>query len=568
MHATLAPIALFLAATIPTTKENANAAVRDLCVRYRADRDTLGRFHDLPGTPARAAAFARFHDESERALNSIDFDALDVEGRVDWILLKNRVAADRRRQAFAATRALEFKDLVPFAERVFAFHAALRAQAPGDPERDAQALDELRRAVDAAKSAAEKQNPACTPVVARRAARQVDELRQALDAWYGFRADYDPIFTWWTKKPREDASKALEDYAKHLREKLGGDTKESRDSGAILGDPIGREALLEELALAFIPCTPEELIQIADREMAWCTERMLAASRALGCGEDWKQALEKVKQAHVGPGEQPGLVRTLALEAIAFLKAKDLVTVPPLTEDAWRMTMLSPAEQRVSPFFLGGEEVQVAFPTDAMTHEEKLMSMRGNNRHFAHATVFHELVPGHGLQQYYEARFNTHRGLFSTPFWTEGWALYWEMLLWDLGFQATPEDQVGALFWRMHRCARIRFSLAFHLGEMTPAQCIDYLVESVGHERKNAEAEVRRSVEGGYGPLYQCAYMIGGLQLRALHAELVQSGKLTNRAFHDAILEGNNIPIEMVRARLMNEKLPRDFKAQWRFYAL
>ena len=49
------------------------------------------------------------------------------------------------------------------------------------------------------------------------------------------------------------------------------------------------------------------------------------------------------------------------------------------------------------------------------------------------------------------------------------------------------------LFWRMHRCARIIFSLSFHLGKMTPQECIDFLVDKVGHERDNATAEVRRS---------------------------------------------------------------------------
>ena len=95
------------------------------------------------------------------------------------------------------------------------------------------------------------------------------------------------------------------------------------------------------------------------------------------------------------------------------------------------------------------------------------------------------------------------------------------MLLWDLGFPKTPENRVGMLFWRMHRAARIIFSLRFHLGNLTPQQCIDFLVDRVGHERANAEAEVRRSFNGSYPPLYQLAYMMGGLQFRALHRELV-----------------------------------------------
>ena len=102
---------------------------------------------------------------------------------------------------------------------------------------------------------------------------------------------------------------------------------------------------------------------------------------------------------------------------------------------------------------------------------------------------------------------------------------------------------------------------------MTPQEAIDLLVKRVGHEPENAIAEVRRSFDGSYPPLYQAAYLLGGLQLYALHRELVDSGKMTNRAFHDAILKENSIPIEMVRASLLKQKLPRDFKTGWRFYA-
>jgi uncharacterized protein (DUF885 family) len=59
--------------------------------------------------------------------------------------------------------------------------------------------------------------------------------------------------------------------------------------------------------------------------------------------------------------------------------------------------------------------------------------------------------------------------------------------------------------------------------------------------------------------------MIGGLQIRALHRELVSSGRMEIRRFHDAILEGHRIPIEMVRAQLTGQTLPRDFRSTWKF---
>jgi uncharacterized protein (DUF885 family) len=228
--------------------------------------------------------------------------------------------------------------------------------------------------------------------------------------------------------------------------------------------------------------------------------------------------------------------------------------------------MMPPERQKMNPFFTGGEVIHVSFPTADMAHEDKLMSMRGNNVHFSRATVHHELIPGHHLQIFMAARHREHRREFKTPFLVEGWALYWEMLLWDKGFAKTPEDRIGFLFWRSHRCARIMFSLKFHLGQMTAAEAIDLLVDRVGHERRNAAAEVRRSVEGSYEPLYQAAYMLGGLQIRAMRKELVDSGKMTDKQFHDAILKQNSIPVEMIRAALTGQELTKDFKSAWRFY--
>jgi len=139
------------------------------------------------------------------------------------------------------------------------------------------------------------------------------------------------------------------------------------------------------------------------------------------------------------------------------------------------------------------------------------------------------------------------------------------MLLWDLGFAQSPENRVGMLFWRMHRCARVVFSLNFHLGTMTPQECVDFLVDQVAFERNNASAEVRRSFEGSYPPLYQIAYLIGALQFRALRRELVDSGRMAERPFHDAILRTNRIPVEMVRASLTQQNLTRDYTSNWRF---
>ncbi len=387
------------------------------------------------------------------------------------------------------------------------------------------------------------------------------DTRAALRDWYGFRADYDPDFTWWAKQPYEALDATIGDYLEALGKLAGAD-----DPEAIVGDPIGREALRASLDFEMIPYTPEELMRLAERELAWTRAEMAKAATEMGFA-DWRQALEVVKTRYPAPGEQPKLVKELAEEAVRFLRERELLSIPELATRDWRMNMLSPEAQLQAPFFLGGIDVWVAYPTSTMPHEKRMMSLRGNNRHFSRAVVHHELIPGHHLQHFMTTRHQPHRRLFGTPFWTEGWALYWEFRLYDLGFAQTPEDKLGMLFWRAHRAARIQFSLGFHLGTMTPEQAIDLLVAN-GHERENAAAEVRRSFAGDYPPIYQAAYMVGGLQFLALHEELVKSGRMSERDFHDRILRGGPMPVEMVRARLLGETPSPAFESNWRFYHL
>ncbi len=340
------------------------------------------------------------------------------------------------------------------------------------------------------------------------------------------------------------------------------------DSSGIPGAARGREGLIFDLQDELIPYTPEELLALAEKEFAWCEIEMKKASSQMGLADDWKRAIEKVKQMHPPPGGQVGVVRDLMFEAIDFLRANDLLTVPAVAAESLRMIMMTPERQLVNPFFLGGSLITVSYPTDTMEFEARLQSMRGNNTPFSHATAFHEMIPGHNLVGFINSRFAGYRANLGTgsPFYGEGWPLYWELLMYDLGFHDTPERKVGALFWRMHRCARIIFSLKFHMGEWSPQECIDFLVDRVAFEPDNAAGEVRRSFQGGYGPLYQAAYLLGGLQLRGLRRELVDTGRLTNRQFHDEILRQGNMPIALLRLALGNQKLTRDTRVEWRFY--
>jgi uncharacterized protein (DUF885 family) len=547
-------------------RDAAADVMRAAIERYALDRDALQRRY--PNGEGERARLAVFRDERSKQLESIDFDKLSQAGRIDYVLLRNRIAFEGKSAELQRKQSAEVKSLLPFAEVIEGLSAARQRGDKIDARDAAKTLADLDKQITSLRKrwdspAATKSADAPGKVLASRAARMADRLRSTLKDWYEFRAGYDPEFTWWMAQTYPKVEKGLQDYADVLRKKLAGG---EGDDDPVIGDPIGRAALLDALEAEMIPYTPEELIAIGEREFVWCDAEMKRAASDLGFDGDWHKALDHVANMHVKPGEQPGLITRLAEEATKYVEDHKLVTVPALCKESWRMEMMTPQRQKVNPYFTGGEVISVSFPTDTMSFEDKVMSLRGNNESFCRATVFHELIPGHHLQIFMSERYNPHRRQFRTPFLVEGWALYWEMRLWDMGFPRSAEDRVGMLFWRAHRCARIIFSLKFHMGQMTAPEAIDFLVSRVGHERRNATAEVRRSVNGSYPPLYQAAYMLGGLQIRTMQKELVGSGRMTDLQFHDAILRENAIPIEIIRASLEGKELGRDFKTEWRFY--
>ncbi len=467
------------AAETPAEAKAPESEMRAIIEYYVVDRGSLARSYPVASSPARRDRFRKFYADALERIQKLAFDSMSQEGKADYVLFKNHLEHELRQLDIEEKQLAEIQPLIPFARTIVDLEEARRRMEPIDSAETAVTLNNLKKQVDETRRLVEVglrpgENADAIRVkktVAFRGVNAINTLRGNLRNWYTFYNGYDPVFTWWNEEPYKSLDEALTGYATFLSERLvglrsaatqgqpggqrpgggapvgggggggqsgggfqrpGAATARPGDTSDIVGDPIGREALLSELQSEMIPYTPEELIAIANKEMAWCEAEMKKAANDLGYGDDWKKALEHVKNLYVEPGKQPEMIRDLALEAIKFVDDHDLVTVPQLARDTWRMEMMTPERQLVSPFFLGGETILVSFPTNTMSHEQKMMSMRGNNIHFARATVFHELIPGHHLQGFMTARYRPYRGLFGTPFWTEGNALYWELLFWDL----------------------------------------------------------------------------------------------------------------------------------------
>lgn len=567
----------------PTTSDA--VSLPDQIRQFAADRDDVTSFYRLPASELALNRQQQLATTWLGRLPEIDFRTLDQAGRVDYLLLTNHLQKSLSDVARERKRIAEMDRLLPFRKTVEALEPARWRATPLDCRATASQLDDLakqvkqlREEVDKAhKAKADAAKPAgaaveetastapaqpVSPTLALRAGTCTKELQETLKRWYSYYGGYQPEFDWWMNKPYEEAAKQLEEYAKLLREEIAG--HKGKDDDPLVGDPIGPEEVAADIRFEFLAYSAEELIAIGERELAWGESQIKAAAREMGLDDDWKTALAKVKADYVPPGQQDALIETIGREATEFVKQRNLVTVPPLAEETWRLTMLAPETIKTIPYAAyGGQQMLVAYAKDELSQEDKLMVMRGNNRHFMRLVTPHELIPGHHLQRFYAARYNSYRGLFSTPFYFEGWSLYWELRLWDLAWAQTPDDRIGLLFWRMTRAARIIVSLKYHLGQMKPEEMVEFLISRVGHEKLGATSEVRRFIRAE--PLYQVSYMVGGLQLLALHKELVGGGKMTEPAFHDEVLMQGTMPVELLRALLKKTPLDQNAKPTWRF---
>ncbi|MCX7048042.1 MAG: DUF885 family protein [Candidatus Sumerlaeota bacterium] len=546
-----------------TLDATSSRSITDLFREYEADRNNTHSFFSLPASEAYLNRLERMTVGWQERLTQVNFDALDQAGRVDylWLGTKLRESLDdvsRQRKYLA-----EMAPLLAFRAPIETLEEARWRTAPLDCEAAATSITamadqikRLRERVEAGnklKTEKSKTAPADSAAALTATAAAPAATAAALDPT-------SPTSPRWLKKPYEEAAKQMEDYAKLLREEVA--QSKGKDDDPLIGDPLGAESLSAQIRSEWLAYSAEELIAIGEREFEWCEREMKSVSREMNLGDDWKAALAKVKSDFALPGQQDELIAQIAREAIEFVRQRKMVTVPELCEQTWRLSMLSPETMKTIPYAAySRQHVMVAYASEEMKHEDKMMTMRGNNRHFMRAVIPHELIPGHHLQGFNANRLDGFRG--GTPFFVEGWALYCEMRLWELGWPQTPEDRIGMLFWRLHRSARVIVSLKYHLGQMTPAQMVDFLVARVGHEKSAGASEVRRFLAAD--PLYQCSYLIGALQFRALRLEATSGGKMTEQQFHDAILRSPSIPLELLHARLFNVPLTRIAKPSWRF---
>jgi uncharacterized protein (DUF885 family) len=167
------------------------------------------------------------------------------------------------------------------------------------------------------------------------------------------------------------------------------------------------------------------------------------------------------------------------------------------------------------------------------------------------ATAYHEGIPGHHMQLSVAQQltgmpqFRKHGG---NSGYVEGWALYSEQLGKEIGFYQNPVSDYGRLSSELFRAVRLVVDTGIHAQGWTRDQVVDFFRKSGAVDEPTLQAETDRYIAW---PAQALSYKLGQLKFRELRerAKKALGPKFDIRTFHDEMLNGGVLPLDMLDAR-------------------
>ncbi|MFL6729589.1 MAG: DUF885 domain-containing protein [Sphingomicrobium sp.] len=158
----------------------------------------------------------------------------------------------------------------------------------------------------------------------------------------------------------------------------------------------------------------------------------------------------------------------------------------------------------------------------------------------------HEAIPGHVLQGEYANKLPLIRTILAFNAYSEGWALYAEQLVDELGlYKNQPALQLGYLQSIAFRACRLVVDSGLHAKRWTRQQGVDFFVDVNGSNPMEVASEVDRYCSW---PGQACGYKVGHSTINRLrdHAKSALGAKYDLRAFDDAVVKGGNVPMDVL----------------------
>ena len=348
------------------------------------------------------------------------------------------------------------------------------------------------------------------------------------------------------------AAQAYEDFGAHLA------GLQERAAGTFeLGEP-GYTALLREKELLDVDAAGlRERGAAAYDDLA--TEMRDLATKHWDT-DDFRSVLHDLAEHRPQTPEEMRAGYEEATErAHKFLIDRNLVTLPDgercevVPSPSFLRPVLAVASYQRPPVFrpsLTGR-FNVPFPPDGTPPDEVAQRLATNCYAEMPTISVHEAYPGHHWHfvriQVVNAETRPVRCILTTPYFSEGWALYAELMLREQGFFTDPAHELAHLDARLFRAARIVVDTSLHCGDMTFDEAVTFMRDRAGLTEPVARAEVTRYCAW---PTQASAYLTGSFEIERLRQRWFAEGAGDLTTFHDTVCGSGALPIALAERAL------------------
>jgi uncharacterized protein (DUF885 family) len=337
---------------------------------------------------------------------------------------------------------------------------------------------------------------------------------------------------------------ALKDFNAYLERDLSKVTADWR---------LGREKYAQKFGYVLASGkTPEQLLAEAESDLKATRQDMekLAAPRSV------KQALDDIAKQHATPDTYMAEARKTLEQATAFVREKQLLTLPPRanlqvidTPEFMRgiyavggFNAAPPLEPELGAFYWV-TPIPLTWPKDRV--ESKLREY--NHYGLQHLTI-HEAMPGHYVQLEFANDVQPKsrrllRNVFGNGAYIEGWAVYAQQMMTEQGYlNRDPALRLTLGKQLLRVLANTILDIRLQTLGMTDQQALDLMINDTYQEREEATAKLQRAkLSSCQLPTYFVGWK-GWLQVRD-HYQQIRGAAFSLRDFHERSLRESAVPL-------------------------
>ena len=295
--------------------------------------------------------------------------------------------------------------------------------------------------------------------------------------------------------------------------------------------------------------SPDEVHQMGLEQLAELQGRMDPILKSLGYVQgtvgERMQALAKDPNYKFSEGDKGREeIKAYVQDRLAKIRAVLPGAFNTLVPGHLEVRRMSPEQEPGAPAAYGG-----AGSIDGKIPGKFWINLRTTDLHSKYSLpdlAAHEAIPGHVWQGEYANKLPLIRTLLAFNAYSEGWALYAEQLVDELGvYDDFPVGRLGYLQSIAFRCCRLVVDSGMHAKRWTRQQGVDFFVQRNGSNPLEVASEIDRYCSW---PGQACGYKVGHSTIKRLRdkAKAELGAKYDLRAYDDAVVFGGNVPMDVL----------------------